>query len=316
MLQRCLASVISQTYRNWVAVVMDDSPDREGELVVTEFRNTQIRYQPNALNLGCCANLDQAFSDKPLMDGDFACVLEDDNWLLPQFFDANLDAVAKTAHRILLRNQWIAEERLEQEPCLTAKTTRGGVFGVCDRELSPLDIRSAAFFSQGLSNGGIFWALNQGISFVVGSTVKFSPMQEYCRSLRCRETVWFGAEPLAVFSLPTDGSTRRETLANRRFNRGRQAILSRLLSHHGEALVEAAARLARSAEIESKEISLTLADCGQLFQRGWNGKLLAAWTKGMIKRLLVRDPLESFWLNEGEEIIRWVEPDSTFSSHD
>ena len=34
LLERCLKSLIAQTHENWRAIVLDDSPEREGEAVL------------------------------------------------------------------------------------------------------------------------------------------------------------------------------------------------------------------------------------------------------------------------------------------
>ena len=307
MLRRCLKSIVAQSYRDWVALVMDDSPEKEAEEIVSEFKESRICYKPNAVNLGCCGNLDQAFSNIRLCGGNFACVVEDDNWILPHFLSANIGAIHQTGCKIILRNQWI---NLDSENPVVEKyigTTRSGVFGKSDQRLSPLEIRAAMFFSEGISNGGLFWSLENNVSLVVGPTVKFSPMQEYCRSLQIFEEIYFGAEPLAVFNMPFNGATTREPLENRLFNRGKQTILLHLLSHHGNALVNAAKAVCLRAGRDLDELSVVLADTGWSNFSGGNAASLAlfkARLKGIAKRWFVSNPLQEYWASKGEDLIK------------
>lgn len=310
MLRRCLKSLLAQSYREWVALVIDDSPEREGEEISSEFNEDRICYRPNPTNLGCSANLDQAFSNTPFADADFACVLEDDNWLLPHFLSVNIDALEYSGCRIVLRNQIVAIEGDNRFAEQCNQTTRGKVFGNTNRRLSPLEIRAAMFFSEGISNGGLFWKLSENISLAVGPNVRFSPMQEYCRSLLISEDVWFGAEPLAVFSLPYNGVTTREPLANRRFNRGRQSILSRILNHHGTRLVDIAKKICTLNNREVRELAISLADTGWGYMPVGNisySELLKFRLKGIAKRCLISDPLNEYWAAEGEKVIRSLE---------
>jgi hypothetical protein len=175
-----------------------------------------------------------------------------------------------------------------------------------DRMLDPLDVRGSMFFCEGISNGGIFWKLNCKIDLVVGKQVLFSPMQEYCRSLQILKPISYGCEPLAIFSLPVDGTSLREPLANRRFNRGRQAVFSKLLAHHRDRIVERALALAHDKKGQAEMLALGLADSGTSvpFQHavGTRG-MLASRLKGFAKRLFIADPLQSYWSERGSQFI-------------
>jgi glycosyltransferase involved in cell wall biosynthesis len=310
MLRRCLKSIISQTYKHWVALVLDDSPSQEGREIVNEFQDARLVYLPNERNLGCCGNLDLAFSSLPLASGGFACVLEDDNQLLPDFLEANLELVSKSGLNVVLRNQWIGYEDKNSNVTVGPETTRGNVFGNHDRILEPIDIRGSMFFSEGISNGGLFWRLGCGVNLAVGKEVVFSPLQEYCRSLQILGSVYFGAEPKAIFSLPQDGSTLREPLENRRFNRGRQSIYARLLDHHGVSLCDRAWSLANQRKAYEHLIHLACADVGRRLPQGacfgWRGVFISRF-KGIAKLLLINDPLASYWKVDGESYIRSIE---------
>ena len=275
--------------------MLDDSPDKEAEEIVSEFNESRIYYRPNAVNLGCSKNLDQAFSEKQLAEGCYACVIEDDNWILPQFLESNIKKLLHSNLRVLLRNQAIMLDRDSGEPSETGQTTRGAIFGSKDAVLSPLMVHAAMFFGTGLSNGGIFWKITPEINFVVGNRSKHSPMQEYLRSLQLKESVFYAAESLAVFSLPANGSTTRESLSNRQFNRGRMEIISFLLRKHGCSIMECATGFAKNDKILIQHYKRTLCYCSQSPIVAWREmKLygLLLWLKGMYVRKFIDNPIQ------------------------
>lgn len=286
---------MNQSYPNWVALVLDDSPDREAEEIVFEFNDSKICYRPNSVNLGCCANLDLAFSPQPMAGGEFACVVEDDNWVLPDFLKSNLNDLESSKISMLLRNQIIANEMEGGKFEFSGKTTRGDVFGEVNAILSPLDIHAGMFFGTGLSNGGIFWKLKPEINFTVGKQVIYSQMQEYIRSLNLKENVIYAAAPLAVFSLPTNGSTTREGLTNRQFNRGRQVILELLIKKYGNLIIKRGFEMAKSKPNLLNQYKSTLVYCSPNPLFAWKIKrfhFFLPWLKGMYVRKTVQSPVQ------------------------
>jgi glycosyltransferase involved in cell wall biosynthesis len=123
LLKRALTSLVDQTYSNWVAIVMDDSPQQEAQAVVESIADERIHYAPNATQLGCAGNINRAFATRSLVGGHYACILEDDNWLLPTFLAENIAALNIHGVDLLLRNQAIWQQGVEATP--TGRTTRG-----------------------------------------------------------------------------------------------------------------------------------------------------------------------------------------------
>lgn len=311
MLRRCLESLLAQTHSDWVAIVQDDSLDFEGRAVVKAINDPRLIYRPNEQQLGCCGNLDRAFANEPVAGGEYACVVEDDNWLLPRCLEENLKALSASGKELVLRNQIVAHETPGAAAKLTSQRTLGDIFGEADRCLTPLQIRGSIFFGCGLSNGGIFWKLQMRSSLVVGPSVSHSLMQEYCRSLQAVEPVFYASEPLAVFSLPVDGVSSREALAYRRYNRGRQAIIERLLKHHGESLIEAARGFYQPGGLINETIAQALADCGFLIRAIKEQiafPIFKFWMKGVVKRWFIDDPTSEYWKLKGDEVIKSVPP--------
>ena len=298
LLRRCLRSLISQTHENWIAIVLDDSPEMPSRCVVDELCDERIQYSLNRPGLGCCGNIDLAFRKNPFAAGQFFMVLEDDNWLNAECLRSNIQVLRDNDDlQVLLRNQLIVHDDGKSSEGKSAGTTRGDVFGGHFRRLRPIDVRSSIFFSEGLSNGGIVWTQHANSQFVVGPSVRFSPMQEFCRSLQLSESVGYAPEPLANFSLPLDAMTSRESLSNRRFNRGKQEIVRQLLRLHGEELLDAAAALALT---DSMRETIWKGTYDALWLRQQKSHLslrdlVSSLCKGLIKFVLVHDPLSEYW---------------------
>jgi hypothetical protein len=87
--------LVAQTYSSWVALVFDDSPLQEAKTIVESFNDSRLIYKPNHQNLGASKNLNQCFDTKPYLNGNFAFVLEDDNWIYPDFIESNIKAFFK-----------------------------------------------------------------------------------------------------------------------------------------------------------------------------------------------------------------------------
>jgi len=111
-LAHALQSLLNQDFSNWTAIVFDDSIEREGEEIVRKFNDSRLIYRPNPKNLGASPNLNQCFRNAPYAGGTYAFILEDDNWLLPDFISANLEAMKDAGVNIVHRNQeiWSRED--------------------------------------------------------------------------------------------------------------------------------------------------------------------------------------------------------------
>lgn len=294
LLRRCLSSVVAQTHQHWVVVILDDSPDREGQIIAQDFNDPRIVYIPNKLRLGCCGNLDAAFSPTAYAEGDWAMVLEDDNWLAPTCLQQNLIVVLRLNQSVLLRNQAIILDDYTQCPANRTGSVQSDILGTSDRIYPQLAIYAAITVSTGLSNGGIFWKLGTDNDFTVGPSINSSQVQEFCRTLRLNTSVAYASEPLAMFSLPLNNETSREGLSNRQFNRTRQALLRHLLGRCQQDFTRALATLPMSPEMRQRS-RIAMADALHLpsLRPVTPASLLAA-TKGLAKLMFTADPTASF----------------------
>ncbi|MBW4421992.1 MAG: glycosyltransferase [Myxacorys californica WJT36-NPBG1] len=254
LLRRALSSLVEQSYPNWQAIVFDDSPEKEAQNVVSDFEDNRILYKPNEKNLGGLKNIDYAFSSKGYLGGTYAFVLEDDNYLFPDFIAENIHSLETNRVGIVLRNQEIGLEKYG-DSVPTGETTRGLWFeqGI----YTPFEIHARLFFNESISNGGLFWHTGKIRSNLqVGSQAIHFPYQEILRAWLIKEPIYFEAKPLCVFTGFYREKNNDEPLHSRFYrrykslmgapqhNRGTQAILKHLIDTYGTAIVQESRRLA------------------------------------------------------------------------
>jgi glycosyltransferase involved in cell wall biosynthesis len=91
LLQRALKSVQSQSYRNWLMLVVDNASTDATESVVKDFMSdARIGYVRQPRNIGMLANWAFAIS---AVATDYFCVLSDDDIVLPEFLISTLEAL-------------------------------------------------------------------------------------------------------------------------------------------------------------------------------------------------------------------------------
>jgi hypothetical protein len=240
-LRHALSTVLAQSFSEWHVLVFDDSPDREGEAVVRELGDRRISYRPNARNLGATGNLNQAFQTEPYVGGRYACVVEDDNWLLPDYLRENVRVIAESGCAILHRNQQIWS-RFSDPPVATPKTTLGDWYP--QGRLRPAQLRAYALLFPGISNGALFWATDARSQLRVSDEMRDASLQEMCRCLQIVEDSFFAHECLAVWADVPLNKTRQPFYTSRQFGRFQQFVRGQLVRLHGTALLEDAAAIA------------------------------------------------------------------------
>src|SRR4051794_28801269 len=156
---RAIESLQRQTYPHWTAVVFDDSTCTGVRDVVQSTGDDRITYNKNQDRMGAAGNIDQCFSPQAMFSGHYGCVLEDDNYLLPDFLSELGRNIIKRDCQLILVNQGINDEGsglLGQDV-----TTRGDWF--LDGMVSPLYLRASLLLMEGISNGGLVWRLDDNI---------------------------------------------------------------------------------------------------------------------------------------------------------
>lgn len=205
LLRRALTSLLAQTTPHWRARVLDDSQDQRCLDVCRSFDDPRIAHTFNKPRKFAVGNIDQCFARGA--DADFFCVVEDDNYLLPDFIAANIATIANSGAPIVLRNQFKAPIAAPPEALsATSPTVLADRFE--ERVYSAQEFRTSVLFSIGVSNGGLFWSRAAKTDFEVRAPACGPVLQEYLRTLLVRDAVAVGLEPLAVWSADEAGSSR------------------------------------------------------------------------------------------------------------
>lgn len=96
LLKRALESLQRQSYRHWIAEVINDDPDdHEVGNYVASLKDPRITLSVPAVKRGGTGNFNYCF--RPVQEP-FACILEDDNWYEPDFLAHSLNALLSNSH--------------------------------------------------------------------------------------------------------------------------------------------------------------------------------------------------------------------------
>ena len=198
LLQRALTSLLKQTYSHWHCIVFDDSPERSAESTVRALRDPRIEYRHNSKPLGALGNIDKCFQSEPMLNGRYAFVLEDDNYLLPAHIEALIGLVGINGTRIAFSNQYCEQVISPGEPgVMTTETTLKWIYD--EGRFDPEHLLPTLLFSQGFSNGSAFWRTDCKSQFRIGNSTKRPGIQESLRLLRLREPVYVSLSPTSVW---------------------------------------------------------------------------------------------------------------------
>lgn len=289
MLSRALHSVLAQHYPHWKAVVLDDSSSSDCQGVVQRIEDKRISYVRNSRNYGAGGNIDQGFAPKAMLGGHYGCLLEDDNFWLPDFLEMLAGRLNESDCHLVLANQRYNDEGTGLRD--GSDTTRGGWFS--DGLVEPLSLRASLFFMEGVSNGGLVWRLESDVDLRVGECVQHG-LHEHSRTLLVKKPFLFIEEAKAVWThLPRSESARADD-SNRMINRGVQSIRDYLIRSHGARVVSAARSIAVRMGLLDRLVE-ALAYNGELWSvrdllgGRWN-EVLRATAKGAAIRIVESDP--------------------------
>ncbi|WEK05805.1 MAG: glycosyltransferase [Candidatus Devosia phytovorans] len=208
-LRRALYSMIEQSWQNWVCDVYDDDPDQAARAVVTAIGDARIRYTANTPQLFASRNIDHCFSAENPHDAEFFCVVEDDNFILPEFCAANIALIRDQGVEVVLRNQYF--EYASGTP--QAHLGREGVLDelFTDGLYAAEDFRLSLLAGIGVSNGGLFWS-RRAVSPLEIQYNCTATLQEYLRTYSIAEPVYVAMQPLAVWAENGEQTTRNAEL--------------------------------------------------------------------------------------------------------
>lgn len=289
LLRRAIESLRTQTYPHWFATVFDDAA--AGEAVVHSASDGRIRYRRNPQRLGACDNIDQCFSPVP-SGGHYGCLLEDDNFLLPDFLSRIVSEVERRPWSLIQVNQRIWNDARGMHP--EDETTFGDWFS--SGTVEPDQLWASRLVGHGLSNGGLVWRLDGRCSLQVGPKIRHAGLQELCRSLLVASQLLYIRDALAVFTYMPKESTARSEENNRLFGRGEQSMRRFILKRLGAAAV----RLALTQKPDIKDhLTWLLAHSGYphlIDRREIVSRTVAkAYLKGIALRMNQPDPCRTFF---------------------
>jgi glycosyltransferase involved in cell wall biosynthesis len=187
LLERALRSVQAQTHTNWRCIVFDDCPNRSAKLLVERLADQRITYAPNSPRLGAAGNIDQCFRNRPLLGGEYACILEDDNYFFPDFLRHSLDACLSSGVDLTFSAQLCESVDSPGEPGHLNGKTLAWIYP--EGILTPAQMFPAIMFSHGFSNGAVFWRLGAQTDFELRGVTQSPGVQESARLMRLAGTV-------------------------------------------------------------------------------------------------------------------------------
>jgi glycosyltransferase involved in cell wall biosynthesis len=206
LLQRALASVISQSYPDWRCIVLDDSTDEVGaERVCQSFPDPRILYHRNHRHLGRL-NIDNAFSLAAAPDATFCCVLEDDSLFSPDLLESNISILSTHEVDIVLRNQLLEMRDANGVMRIGPRTRYGGQY--VDGIATQAELWGSFFYSTGANTASLFWRLQRGLDFATSYMSIDSDFQERLRTLCIERSVYIAMDPKIVWRDNGDESFR------------------------------------------------------------------------------------------------------------
>jgi hypothetical protein len=208
-LKRALESMIAQTWENWVCDVYDDDPAQSGRAVCEEIGDPRIHYTHNAPQRFASRNIDGCFSANNPHEADYFCVVEDDNFLLPEFCAINIALCREMGVEIVLRNQLIEYASGTDR----ARLSEGGVLDdlFFEGKYEAPHFRLSLLMGIGVSNGGLFWSRNTQSRLEIQYPCT-ATLQEYLRTFAIAEPVYVAMTPLAVWAENAEQTTRNAEL--------------------------------------------------------------------------------------------------------
>ncbi len=206
-LKRALGSLVGQSWSNWRCIVFDDDSEGSAAETVASFHDERIAYVRNTLQKFASGNIDQCFSSSTWSGeaADYFFILEDDNYVFPDFISENIRDCERHGADLVLRNQVV--EHASGTP--QARLTTGGILDnqFVEGLYDPPTFRAALLFGIGVSNGGLFWSRQARSPLEIGFACT-ATLQEFLRTYAIVEPVYVAMKPLAVWADNGEQTTR------------------------------------------------------------------------------------------------------------
>lgn len=294
MLRRCLQSLIDQTWSHWICDVYDDDPDASGRAICSSFNDPRIRYTHNIPQNFASKNIDSCFTARNPENAEFFFVLEDDNYVFPDFIRENIEICRSQNVNIVLRNQLIELASGTERASLSER-------GVLDYLLQegiypPERFRLSLITGIGVSNDGLFWSRHATSRLEIGVKCT-ATAQEYLRTYAINEPIYVAMQSLAVWAENAEQTTRNAELTSSYLRR--ELDLKRSIQILQRLAWRSAGGRERSNYMTSSSFASTRVERERALIKGlllvsWRSKVLSLPTKlrvfsrGMMIRLLGR----------------------------
>lgn len=198
LLERALRSIAAQTLSSWRCIVFDDCPESTGKSVVKAMNDDRFVYRHNDRQLGAIGNIDQCFRNRPYLGGRYACVVEDDNYLLPGHLEMQVRCCHEQNVDVTLSAQWCEKVIAPGEPGeLTTERTIAWIYP--EGRHGYRSLLPSILFSHAFSNGSVFWRIGCASDLEIGGLTKHTGIQETLRMLRLRNAVYVSHQPTAIW---------------------------------------------------------------------------------------------------------------------
>lgn len=94
-LSACIESIITQSYKDWEIVIVDDGSDDDSVAIAKSYSSERIRIFENPVNLGTYGTLARCCE---LSRGDFIAVMNSDDVWAPTKLEAQCDMLSRNPH--------------------------------------------------------------------------------------------------------------------------------------------------------------------------------------------------------------------------
>jgi hypothetical protein len=179
-------------------MVFDDCPNESARSVVEGVGDERVAYVKNPTPLGAIGNIDKSFYPRPICGGEYALVLEDDNYLLSEHIERAVRISKENNVRVVFCNQFCERVDVSGEPGrMTMETTLKGMYR--EGMFEPYELLPCLLFAHGFSNGAAFWRTDCLSDFQIGKVTSRPGIQESLRLLMLRDPVYVSLDPTAVW---------------------------------------------------------------------------------------------------------------------
>jgi glycosyltransferase involved in cell wall biosynthesis len=241
-IQRALTSLVQQTHGNWRAIIFDDSANDETRLEVARFGDARILYRRNPTRLGGAKNIDQCFAPEPMVGGEVATILEDDNWFFPEHLETCLRVMLDTGLPVVHASIDVWRQS-DSGPCRVGYAPFNDWWGRKSIISARDTLRRLLLTAYSVSNAALVWKLGRNVDLTIGNCCVNQWHQEHLRGVCMPGVFAFSPEPTVAVVWFGPGSNplvavNKSRQDNRKVNIGIVSIYRHILRIIGRQVIE------------------------------------------------------------------------------